>query len=132
MDAFTIFFKTNLTVAEIGSAVAQTGLEVAQSGAEEMSVSGGSAQVWIYFYSGSDLSSPDFVDRTEWPLQPQEVGAVLRIEVRRNEESTLLAMKLAHMVVARWRGLIAWDGMRSWERLYRDLYPGADIALDND
>jgi hypothetical protein len=51
-----------------------------------------------------------------------EVGTILSIAVSRDEESSSLAITIAHELAAVLGGVISWDGNEYWRGLYEKAY----------
>jgi len=122
MDSFTIFFPAEITVDEINAATGKAGVEIYSRAINEISISSGSAHIWIDIHKANELPPGDFDDEEDWPLPKEHVGSVISILVRRNEESDSLAITIAHQLVTTLGGLISWDGMGYWEKLYDRKY----------
>jgi hypothetical protein len=118
MDSFRMFFKTVVRTGEIALALRDTGFEVTNQGADEMMVSGGQAVVWISTCGIDQLPAFEFDDADGWPTPRGDVSSVISLLVRRNQESSLMAVRIAHELVANLHGAISWDDNGYWEELY--------------
>jgi hypothetical protein len=123
MDAFTIYLRGECSDAEVCAAIRALGAEVLCRAAGDIAASRQEAHVWIEHNFVSNLPSSVLNWQQAWRFPKEEVGSVLSVLVsRRNEESTFLALEIAHELVTRLDGAISWNGIDYWERLYNQTY----------
>ena len=118
MDSFSVFFRDIYRDDEVSSAILATGADAFCRAPGEIVASREAAHVWVDSYVAADIPS-----REEWPIPRDAVGSILSITVRRDEESSSLAMEIAHELAGA-GGLIAWDGNEYWRALYRRRFQG--------
>jgi hypothetical protein len=118
MDSFSIFFRVKPSDDEICAAVLATGAGAYCRAPGEIVASRKTAHVWLDSYSVADLPS-----REHWPIPKHDVGRILDLAVSREEESSALAIEIAHQLAVELGGVISWDGHEHWRGLYQKAYP---------
>jgi hypothetical protein len=117
MDSFSIFFRGKPSDDEICTAVLATGAGAYCRAPDEIVASRQKAHVWLYSYSVADLPS-----REDWPIPKHDVGSILSVLVGREEESSALAIEIAHQLAVELGGVISWGGHEYWRGLYQKAY----------
>jgi len=118
MDSFTILFQAELKMPDVMRELQDAGLNAHSQAPSGTVVSMGDACVWIKPFKIGDLDASDFEDEREWPIQPDRVGTLFDVSVRRNVEQEDLAFRIANQLVRTFEGAIMWDGMDNWEKRY--------------
>jgi hypothetical protein len=113
MDSFTIVFPTEISIEALTDSLQYLDENLTISIQDDdtifvaKSLSGDTddeAHIWIGY---------------ELALQKLGVNTLLNISVRRNSESSLLAVHVAGIFSKTLGGVISWDGMDYWEALFR-------------
>jgi hypothetical protein len=118
MDSFTVVIRGQHSDDELRAALLETGAEVLFTAPAQVVVTQKDAAVWVDSYSIGELPASELRNQQNWPLPSQEVGSVAKVLVSRTGESEPLAIKIAHQLVTKLRGVIRWDGMEYWRGLY--------------
>jgi len=117
MDSFGVLFREDHEADEVLVAIRATGASAWRGEGGTIVASRQAAHVWVDAYSVADLPS-----REEWPIPKRDVKGIISITVRRNEESSYLAIEIAHQFASKLGGVISWDGNEYWSRLYSTQY----------
>jgi hypothetical protein len=122
MDSFSVFFRHRCSDDEVRATIIATGADAFCRAPGQIAASRQTAHVWVDSYVVADLPS-----REEWPIPKDCVGSILYIAVSRDQESSSLAMEIAHRLVAV-GGVISWDGNEYWRVLYDKTYQADSTA----
>jgi hypothetical protein len=118
MDSFSIFFRERPSDDEVVKAIVASGATASYLAPGDIAASRREANIWLESYSSADVPS-----WREWPIAKHEVKGILSIAVSRNEESSYLAVEIAHQLATRLGGVIGWGGNDYWSGLFDRLYP---------
>ena len=113
-----MLFTADLDASNIAKVLREGGFRADQTKADTVHVSSGSAYIWIYMSKPDEINPDDFEDEANWPIPRKQLRAVAAIMVRRNTESSALAIKIADELHSKVGGYILWNGMDYWEDLY--------------
>ena len=119
MDGFTMYFSCGLGALKVAGALLDVGLGARAAGEDTVHVSDETAYVWVYLKTREELDASDLAEQEDWPIQYAQLQVMATVMVRQNNVSAVLAVRIAHALVARFGGMITWDGMDHWESLYR-------------
>jgi hypothetical protein len=118
MDSFRIFFERDISPSEMSQALRSEGFE-ANDKPGEVQVWKGNARVYVYLERPDEIGEEDLSTENEWPIPWERLRILVGIEVRRNDESSDLAIRVADQLAIKFGGIITWDGMDDWEQLYK-------------
>ena len=131
MDSFYLYFRVELSTELLAQELAIDGAQTYVRDSQELHISKGLAYLWINRYNKTQSAWDEFFEEEEkWPFAKELVATLVAVLVRRNKESDLLAIKVAHHLVQRFAGVIAWNGISYWERLYNDYFGTNSKAIE--
>jgi hypothetical protein len=79
----------------------------------------GAARIYVYLERPDEIGEEDLSTQSEWPIPLERLRTLAVIEVRRNDESSDLAIRVADQLAIKFGGIITWDGIEDWEQLYQ-------------
>lgn len=113
MDSFRMFFERDVSPSEVSEALRGAGFGATEKPGE-VQIWKDNAHVCFYLDRPEEISEEDLYAQNEWPIPRERLSTLMGIEVRRNDESTDLAMTVA----TNSRRNSA-DSMDYWEQVYK-------------
>jgi hypothetical protein len=122
MDGFRMYFSQDLRGPDVAK-VLSAGFNVNAQRSREVHVVGpANAYVWLDLSSRSELDPAEDISQTEsWAMPPNQLGTLIVIMAKSNDEASQLAVRVARRLVEHFGALITWDGLFGLERLYGEF-----------